>query len=325
MSSGVVRSHPHWLSQIQHVPTHYEQHLTVLFAGIGGIDRAVLEGGWQHKVVNAIEKRRSACKVLLSLHAKEAVLNCNVEDVELSLLKDSDGMVASPPCISFSSLGDHVGMACQDAQLWLKAIGVAKELASPERKRRLKWVIFGNVLRVEHDTKQGKAFDTIQAHWVEVMHGWTELHRWRGNARSAGLPQSRGRLFLVASEKAYSEIVGGVPPPPWLRKLDMVKLTDFLLPMVSCQDKPQPTEIQRQNILAFQTQYNKQSTCGDATTWRWTFLMTASALTRMKELMASIETIVKNDYWNRAEGRRHRALLAVGIANRTCNARTTTF
>ena len=91
------------------------------------------------------------------------------------------------------------------------------------------------------------------------MPGWTELHRWRGNARSAVHPQSRGRLFLVAFEKAYSEIVGGVPPSPWLRKFDMVKLTDFFLPMASCQDKPQPIEIQRQNILAFETQYNKQT------------------------------------------------------------------
>lgn len=180
-----------------------------LFAGPGGWDEGLRILG-VHDVVG-YELDPDACATAIAAGFKR--VEADVRTVDPSTLRGVVGLIASPPCQSFtdagkgegqSSLGDLVralalvadGMGCSDAAAAcnLDAVDPRTTLVLEPmrfiRDLRPRWIAFEEVTQV-----------------LPVWEGYADLLRsmgysvWTGilNAANYGVPQSRKRSFLMAS------------------------------------------------------------------------------------------------------------------------------
>ena len=116
-----MRLYPRWPERCagaegnEHPKVQYAQPMTFMFAGIGGAERAMLEGNWPYTSVNTIEKEP------LLIPALQKLEDCRSkrfggERVELvpqdatdCALEKSQGLVATAPCQDFSRVGQKKG------------------------------------------------------------------------------------------------------------------------------------------------------------------------------------------------------------------------
>lgn len=258
-----VRANPPWLETLRVAgrgPASYSycQRVSLPFAGIGGPDRAMIEAAWPFAPTNVVEWRRSACQVLGALHGVGVPMQRDIMKIELHDFACSEGFIGGAPCVSFSGLGNRKGLDDSRGDLFFRQLSIIKELAGRQH-RPLRWVLLENVWAITFRRNGSSAWDSISAWWAREMKGWTQLHLWKLDARACGLPQSRTRCFLVAFDRRFSDVVGGVPPCP--APNGRADLEPFLLHTEDLTDSKgrDLSDIQKANVGAFRAVFQDRA------------------------------------------------------------------
>lgn len=89
-----------------------------LFAGIGGIDLAFKQSGFE--VVWANEFDKDACKTYKHNFPDTLLSECDIRKVNAKDIPDFDILTAGFPCQSFSVCGNKKGFADERGNLFLK-------------------------------------------------------------------------------------------------------------------------------------------------------------------------------------------------------------
>ncbi len=156
-----------------------------LFAGIGGIDLAFEQAGFE--VVWANELDAYACKTYRHNFPNTKLFECDVRKLDAAELPYVDVLTAGFPCQSFSICGNKKGFEDSRGNLFFEIMRIADALQPP--------VIFlENVANLtEHDN--GKTFITI--HNELVSRGYF-IRYIIADACDYGFPQHRTRAYVVA-------------------------------------------------------------------------------------------------------------------------------
>ena len=182
-----VRHDPKWKSCCAELgiefPTYSNaQKVSFLFAGIGGPDRAIMEGDWPVEPVNIVEKRPDACAVLRRLPG-HVVWPTTIEECPPQTLDSSDGCIGTAPCITFSKAGNGENFFAYSGSLFIRQLEAIKELAQ-RKDRPLKWVLLENVWHIMsvNSTTKKRPWDFVTEWWRNNMPGWSCLMPWKVNA-----------------------------------------------------------------------------------------------------------------------------------------------
>lgn len=157
-----------------------------LFSGIGGIDIAFRQAGFEIKW--AIEKDAACCRTYRNNFANTELLECDIHDVDPELLPKVDVIAAGFPCQSFSVAGKQRGFSDPRGNAFF------------EIRRFILWseprfVFLENVPNlIDHDN--GKTFNII--HNVLAELGYTIRYRVLRASEYGGIPQIRDRIYIVA-------------------------------------------------------------------------------------------------------------------------------
>lgn len=178
-----------------------------LFAGPGGWDEGLRLLG--RSDVIGVELDEMTC--LTRIAAGHQTIQASVTDMDPAQFYGYEGLIASPPCQSFSSAGRQRGLADVRGQLVFEVLRYAQAI-------RPQWIACEQV--------------------KEVLPIWRSIatdlrllgyHTWAGllNAADFGVPQSRTRAFLLASRIPFS------PPQPTHSSIDAPTLFGTLQPWVT--------------------------------------------------------------------------------------------
>lgn len=155
-----------------------------LFAGPGGWDEGLRMLGRTDVVGVELDKDIAATRRAAGLETIEA----NVLDVDPHDFVGIEGLIASPPCQTFSSAGKQAGLSDPRGQLVYEVIKWAR-ITRPE------WIACEEVVEV-----------------LPIWRAFAEELRTMGyhatalllNAADYGVPQSRKRAFLMASREPFA-------------------------------------------------------------------------------------------------------------------------
>lgn len=187
----------------------YSQRVSLPFAGIGGPDRAMMEAGWRYEPVNVIERRLVACNLLRKLHGRQVASPRDFRSVNPDDIMSCEGLIGGAPCVSFSTLGKLGGLNDAHGDLFIEQLKMVKALAG-RVVRPLRWMLLENVWAITFQRQGSSAWDAIQAWWCKEMPGWTPVQLWKLDAKDCGLPQARVRCFMVAFDRRFADVVGGL-------------------------------------------------------------------------------------------------------------------
>ena len=156
-----------------------------LFAGIGGIDLAFKQSGFE--VVWANEFDKDACKTYRHNFPDTLLSECDIRKVNAKDIPDFDILATGFPCQSFSICGNEKGFADERGNLFFEIMRFVDE-KKPE-------VIFlENVANLtEHDN--GKTFNRIHNELSERNY---YIRYIIADACNYGIPQHRTRTYIVA-------------------------------------------------------------------------------------------------------------------------------
>ena len=209
--AGDVRTSPPWKLSGFRSPV-YSHDISFPFAGIGGPDRALKEGGWPAVGKNIVELRKECRLRLNQVHGKAVAKTINICNLMPEDWDDSQGLFSGPPCIDFSSMGKCAGYDGKHGTLFERLLAVIRDLATRAAQQKLRYVVLENVYAITFNRKKsGNAFLRIRGWWAEHMPDWTPFRLYRMDARDTGLAQRRDRVFLVSFQRDFNEIVGGMP------------------------------------------------------------------------------------------------------------------
>ena len=157
-----------------------------LFSGIGGIDLAFQQAGFEIKW--AIEKDEACCKTYRYNFPSGNLLESDIHNVNLASLSKVDVIVAGFPCQSFSVAGKQRGFSDPRGNAFF------------EIQRYILWdeprfVFLENVPNlIDHDN--GKTFNVIHNVFSEL--GYVIRYRVLRSSLYGGVPQIRDRIYMVA-------------------------------------------------------------------------------------------------------------------------------
>lgn len=157
-----------------------------LFAGIGGIDIAFQQAGFDIKW--AIEKDAACCKTYRNNFGETSLLECDIRNVDPRLLPKVDIITAGFPCQSFSVAGKQRGFSDPRGNVFF------------EMRRFIAWseprfVFLENVPNLmEHN--DGKTFIAIHNTLSEL--GYVIRYKVLRASEYGGVPQIRDRIYMVA-------------------------------------------------------------------------------------------------------------------------------
>lgn len=156
-----------------------------LFAGIGGIDVAFEQAGFEIIWANEIDK--DACKTYRYNFPNSALLECDIRSVNTIDIPDFDILTAGFPCQSFSVCGNQKGFEDERGNLFFEIMRVA-DAKNPQ-------VIFlENVANlIKHDA--GKTFNRV---YNELVVRNYYVRYIVVDACNYGIPQHRTRTYIVA-------------------------------------------------------------------------------------------------------------------------------
>lgn len=156
-----------------------------MFAGIGGIDLAFKNAGFQIAWANEIDKY--ACRTYRLNFPNELLIEDDIQNVDANSIPDFDVLIAGFPCQAFSSVGLKKGFEDPRGNLFF-------ETARVIYAKRPKAVFFENVSNLlKHDG--GNTFATIKSTLEELDYYVTYKVM---NASDYGIPQQRNRIYIVA-------------------------------------------------------------------------------------------------------------------------------
>ena len=165
--------------------TKYKPRVCSLFAGIGGIDTAFEQAGFEIVWANEIDK--DACKTYRYNFPNTVLSEGDIKNINAFDIPDFDVLTAGFPCQSFSVCGNKKGFADERGNLFFEIMRIADE-KNPQ-------VIFlENVANLtEHDN--GKTFNRIHNELVERNY---YIRYIIADACNYGIPQHRTRTYIVA-------------------------------------------------------------------------------------------------------------------------------
>lgn len=167
-----------------------------LFAGIGAPRKALIRGGYNFKIADAIEIDKHAVK------SYNAIYNANIEPKDVCEYKpdkidigEIDLLFHGSPCQDFSLAGKQAGGDKDSgtrSSLMYETIRIVEEL----KPRYVIWENVKNLLSKKHRHN----FDA----YLETMEnlGYTNYYQVL-NAKDYGIPQNRERVFTVSIKKEY--------------------------------------------------------------------------------------------------------------------------
>ena len=157
-----------------------------LFSGIGGIDLAFQQAGFE--IVWANEFDRDAAKTYRHNFGPNHLVEADIRSIDPCAIPDFDVLVAGFPCQPFSIMGRQKGFRDPRGTLFFEIARIAEA--------KLPKVIFlENVANLlEHD--EGKTFLTIYNALVPL--GYTFKYQVMDAMEYGNIPQNRTRIFIVA-------------------------------------------------------------------------------------------------------------------------------
>ena len=157
-----------------------------LFTGIGGIDLAFQQAGFE--IVWANEFDRDAAKTYRHNFGCDHLVECDIKNVRTEDIPDFDVLVAGFPCQPFSIAGKQKGFEDPRGNLFFEIARIVKD-------KRPSVIFLENVANLlEHD--DGKTFLTIYN--ALVPYGYTFKYRVMDAIEYGNVPQHRTRIFIVA-------------------------------------------------------------------------------------------------------------------------------
>lgn len=156
-----------------------------LFAGIGGIDLAFEQAGFEIAWANEIDT--AACKTYRHNFPSTKLIEGDIRHLNTGTLEKVDVLIAGFPCQSFSVCGNQKGFKDSRGNLFFEIMRVADGLQPP--------VIFlENVANLtEHDNR--KTFNRIHNELSERNY---YIRYIIADACNYGIPQHRTRTYIVA-------------------------------------------------------------------------------------------------------------------------------
>jgi len=159
-----------------------------LFAGVGGFDLALTQGGAE--VVASVEIDKNARKVLTKRFPNTAILEDVKEVTGEQLFKlgfNSDGIIVGGfPCQDLSVAGKRRGLAGERSGLFFEVVRLLEET-------KAKWFILENVPGLL-SSNNGRDLGIVIGSLVEL--GYGVAYRIF-DAQYFGVPQRRRRIFIV--------------------------------------------------------------------------------------------------------------------------------
>lgn len=157
-----------------------------LFSGIGGIDLAFQQAGFE--IVWANEFDKDAAKTYRHNLGPDHLVEADIRSVDPSIIPNFDVLVAGFPCQPFSIMGFKKGFKDPRGNLFFEIARIAEA--------KLPKVIFlENVANLlEHD--EGKSFLTVYNALVPL--GYTFKYQVMDAMEYGNIPQQRTRIFIVA-------------------------------------------------------------------------------------------------------------------------------
>lgn len=156
-----------------------------LFAGIGGIDLAFVQAGFEIVWANDIDP--DACKTYRHNFPDSLLVEGDIRSIDKRSIPDFDVLTAGFPCQPFSVCGKQKGFQDDRGNLFFQIVDVI-EVKNPGV------VFLENVANlVEHD--HGRTFNTI--HNELVSRGYC-IRYLVADACDYGIPQHRTRSYIVA-------------------------------------------------------------------------------------------------------------------------------
>lgn len=157
-----------------------------LFSGIGGIDLAFQQAGFE--IVWANEFDKDAAKTYRHNFGGEHLVECDIKNVKTEDIPDFDVLVAGFPCQSFSSAGKQRGFDDNRGKLFFEIVRIVEQ-------KKPSIIFLENVANLlEHD--DGKTFLTVYNELVPF--GYSFKYCVMDAQEYGNIPQHRERIFIVA-------------------------------------------------------------------------------------------------------------------------------
>lgn len=157
-----------------------------LFSGIGGIDLAFEQAGFE--VVWANELDRFACVTYRHNFPQNCLVESDIRGVDKSSVPKADVIVAGFPCQSFSVMGYQRGFNDARGNLFFEIIAIAEHI-------KPKVIFLENVRNlINHDN--GRTFLTIFNCLSKI--GYFVKYTVQSPHTHANIPQERNRTFIAA-------------------------------------------------------------------------------------------------------------------------------
>ena len=156
-----------------------------LFAGIGGIDLAFEQEGYE--ILWANEFDSDACKTYRYNFPDTVLSECDIRKVNTDDIPDFDILTAGFPCQSFSVCGNRKGFADERGNLFFEIMRIADD-------KKPKIIFLENVANLtEHGN--GKTFNLIHNELSERDY---YIRYLIADSCNYGIPQHRTRTYIVA-------------------------------------------------------------------------------------------------------------------------------
>lgn len=165
-----------------------------LFAGIGGIDLAFQQAGFEIVWANEIDE--DACKTYRYNFPNTILTECDIRKINADDIPNFDILTAGFPCQSFSVCGNRKGFADERGNLFFEIMRIADT-------KQPKIIFLENVANLtEHNN--GKTFNRIHN---ELSDRDYYIRYLIADACNYGIPQHRTRTYIVAF-KDYDKCTG---------------------------------------------------------------------------------------------------------------------
>ena len=157
-----------------------------MFSGIGGIDLAFQQAGFD--VVWANELDKDAAKTYRHNFGVEHLVEADIKSINPMDIPDFDVLVAGFPCQPFSKMGKQRGFEDPRGTLFFEIVRIAKE-------KKPQVIFLENVSNlIEHD--DGKTFLVVYNALVPLGYSWR--YAVMDATEYGNVPQIRTRIFIVA-------------------------------------------------------------------------------------------------------------------------------
>ena len=157
-----------------------------LFSGIGGIDLAFQQAGFEIAWANEFD--HDAAETYRHNFGQEHLVECDIKRVTTKDIPNFDVLVAGFPCQPFSLAGRQKGFDDPRGNLFFEIARIVKD-------KQPDVVFLENVANLlEHD--DGRTFLTVYN--ALVPYGYTLKYRIMDSLEYGNIPQHRPRIFIVA-------------------------------------------------------------------------------------------------------------------------------